>query len=219
MMDDLDIDLDLLPGQGQCNTFQAVSWEPIDLQSSYFAWGTTLGRSLRSTMIGDLDLLSQGHSLAGNILRTVWPTKFIFHMGDQVRKLFKVHHDGWPWPTFQGHSLSGHILRTIRPTEFIFCMGDQVGKVFDVHHVGDLDLLSQGHSFPGFILRTAWPTEFTFCIGMQVTRVFNLCHDEWPWPTFSRSFFNPYLLFPFSIKEIFISLAYFKVYSRVNLAL
>jgi hypothetical protein len=81
MMDDLDIDLDLLPGQGLCNTFQSISWEPFDPKSSYFAWGTMLGRPSRFIMIGDLDLLSQGHSLAGHILRTIWLTQFIFCMG------------------------------------------------------------------------------------------------------------------------------------------
>jgi hypothetical protein len=78
---------------------QAIFWEPFDLQSSYFAWGTRWGKSSMSIILGDLDLLYQGHSLAGYILRTVWPTGSIFSMGDQVRKLFKVH-DEWPWPTF-----------------------------------------------------------------------------------------------------------------------
>jgi hypothetical protein len=70
---------------------QVISWEPLDLQSSYFAWGTKLPWSLRCSMMDDLDLLSQGHPLAGYSLRTVWPTEFIFCMED---------HDMWPWPTF-----------------------------------------------------------------------------------------------------------------------
>jgi hypothetical protein len=79
---------------------QVISWEPLDLQSSYFVWGTKLPWSLRCSMMGDLDLLSQGHPSAGYSLRTIWPTDFIFCMGNQVTKVIKLHHDGWPWPTF-----------------------------------------------------------------------------------------------------------------------
>jgi hypothetical protein len=64
-------DLDLLPGQGVCNTLQAISLEPFELKSSYFAWGIRLGWPSRSIMMGDLDLLSQGHSSAGYILGTI----------------------------------------------------------------------------------------------------------------------------------------------------
>jgi hypothetical protein len=41
-------------------------------------------------MMGDLDLLSQGHSFTGHILRTIGPTELIFCMGDQVTMGDKV---------------------------------------------------------------------------------------------------------------------------------
>jgi hypothetical protein len=87
-------------------------------------------------MMGDLDLLSQGHSLVVYILKTIWPTELIFCMGDQVRKVFKTIMMGVLDLISQGHSLAGYILRTIWPTEFIFCREDQVRKVFKVHHDG-----------------------------------------------------------------------------------
>jgi hypothetical protein len=191
MIDDLDIDLDLLPGQGPCIALQAISWEPFNPQSSYFAWRTRLGKSSRSTIMGDLDLLSQGHSLTSYILRTVWPTEFIFCMGDQVRKVFKVHHDGWPWPTFS-RSFSKQAI-SWEPFDLqssYFAWGTRLGKSPRWIMMGDLDLLSQGHPLTGYIWKTVWPTEFIFCMGDQVRKALKVHHDGWPWPTFSRSFFS-----------------------------
>ena len=86
------------PNCSRSNLLWLISGEPFELQPSYLAQGDRLASPTSPLIWSDLELIVQGQSIVGDILRTVWPTDFMFGRRRHAGEPFKSINLEWPWP-------------------------------------------------------------------------------------------------------------------------